>query len=308
MSSASRWVARSRNGCSSTRRSASIVRCSPTRTPASRRHKPGTTASARSCRKARGRWRGATMERWFSDGFRAGDADKVAATDKVFRATSAEGYAASAAALRDMDMREALRVIDRPVLLVTGRGRRDRERRRHRWHARCHPRGAACRARLQAHLQHRGAGGLRRRRDRVPDRPGAGQGAQAARRQTARRPAEVDAQAGDAACRRARCLGAQSAQADAGGRRAGAAPAPGQSVANRGESRSRQGESAQGRAASLAAAGIASPPREPPWTRRRRRARPGRRSPLRQRPQRRRSPGARRRPRPQRGKRSPKRR
>ena len=63
----------------------------------------------------------ATMERWFSTGFRADHADKVAAMDKVFRATSGEGYAAAAAALRDIDMREALRAVDRPVLLVTGR-------------------------------------------------------------------------------------------------------------------------------------------------------------------------------------------
>ena len=63
----------------------------------------------------------ATMERWFSAGFRADHADNVAAMDKVFRATSSEGYAAACAALRDMDMREALRAVDRPVLLVTGR-------------------------------------------------------------------------------------------------------------------------------------------------------------------------------------------
>jgi 3-oxoadipate enol-lactonase len=62
-----------------------------------------------------------TMERWFSEGFRASHADVVAATEKVFRATSAEGYAAAAAALRDMDMREALRSVERPVLVVTGR-------------------------------------------------------------------------------------------------------------------------------------------------------------------------------------------
>ena len=62
----------------------------------------------------------ATMERWFSKGFRAGKAETVAAIDRVFRATSREGYAASSAALRDMDMREALRAVDRPVLLLTG--------------------------------------------------------------------------------------------------------------------------------------------------------------------------------------------
>ena len=63
----------------------------------------------------------ATMERWFSQSFRAEAADKVAVMDKVFCVTSSEGYAAAAGALRDMDLREALRTIDRPVLLVTGR-------------------------------------------------------------------------------------------------------------------------------------------------------------------------------------------
>ena len=63
----------------------------------------------------------ATMERWFSDPFRAADPKSVARIETVFRATSAQGYAGGCAALRDMDLREAIRTVEAPVLILTGR-------------------------------------------------------------------------------------------------------------------------------------------------------------------------------------------
>ena len=63
----------------------------------------------------------ATMERWFSAAFRETAPDRVAAVETLFRATSAPGYAGGCAALRDADLREAIRAVDRDVLILTGR-------------------------------------------------------------------------------------------------------------------------------------------------------------------------------------------
>ena len=62
----------------------------------------------------------ATIERWFSPAFARRDPDRVEAVRDVLLGTDPASYAACCAALRDMDLREALREIDRPVLVVTG--------------------------------------------------------------------------------------------------------------------------------------------------------------------------------------------
>ena len=63
----------------------------------------------------------ATMERWFSPAFRKRAAKRVAAVETVFCETGGEGYAGACAALRDMDLREAIKRIERPVLVISGR-------------------------------------------------------------------------------------------------------------------------------------------------------------------------------------------
>ena len=62
----------------------------------------------------------ATMERWFGEDFRKRAPERVAAIEAAVRSTPAQGYAACGAALRDMDLREAIRAIEHPVLVVTG--------------------------------------------------------------------------------------------------------------------------------------------------------------------------------------------
>jgi hypothetical protein len=62
----------------------------------------------------------ATIERWFSESFAEREANRVEAVRDVLLATDPAGYAACCAALRDMDLREALSSINRPVLVVSG--------------------------------------------------------------------------------------------------------------------------------------------------------------------------------------------
>ena len=62
----------------------------------------------------------ATVERWFSPAFIQGESDRVEAIRDVLLSTDPVSYAACCAALRDMDLRESLKTIDRPVLIVTG--------------------------------------------------------------------------------------------------------------------------------------------------------------------------------------------
>ncbi len=61
-----------------------------------------------------------TMERWFGETFRAEAAERVAAVEAVMRSTAPHGFAACSAALRDIDLREAIRAIEHPVLILTG--------------------------------------------------------------------------------------------------------------------------------------------------------------------------------------------
>lgn len=61
-----------------------------------------------------------TLERWFTHEFRSGQADAVARVRQMILGTSAEGYAAAATAVRDLDLRPQLSDIRCPVLLMTG--------------------------------------------------------------------------------------------------------------------------------------------------------------------------------------------
>ena len=61
-----------------------------------------------------------TLERWFGPAFAERAPEPVAAVRALVRATSPEGYAACCAALRDMDLRESLRSVTHPVLVVRG--------------------------------------------------------------------------------------------------------------------------------------------------------------------------------------------
>jgi 3-oxoadipate enol-lactonase len=63
----------------------------------------------------------AVVERWFTKAFREREPQIVARIFDILRASPAEGYAACAAALRDMDLREEIKNLRAPVLVVTGR-------------------------------------------------------------------------------------------------------------------------------------------------------------------------------------------
>jgi 3-oxoadipate enol-lactonase len=59
-----------------------------------------------------------TLERWFTPGFRAARPEVIAATARMLEATDREGYAASCAAVRDMDQRHTAAEIRVPTLIV----------------------------------------------------------------------------------------------------------------------------------------------------------------------------------------------
>ena len=59
--------------------------------------------------------------RWFTPEYREAEPETVEAVLEVLRETSAEGYAAACAALRDCDQREAIRSIRNKVLVIVGR-------------------------------------------------------------------------------------------------------------------------------------------------------------------------------------------
>ncbi len=60
-------------------------------------------------------------ERWFTKTFRDANPEKVEAVMEMVRTTSLHGYLAALAAIRDMDMREAIRSIANKVLVIAGR-------------------------------------------------------------------------------------------------------------------------------------------------------------------------------------------
>jgi len=63
----------------------------------------------------------AAAERWFTKGFRDANPQKVEAVMAMVRTTPLHGYLAALAAIRDMDMREAIRSISNKVLVIAGR-------------------------------------------------------------------------------------------------------------------------------------------------------------------------------------------
>lgn len=62
----------------------------------------------------------ATMDRWFTRDFQESAPADVNQISARFRATSTEAYAASAAALRDADLHEAIRGVTHRVLVIVG--------------------------------------------------------------------------------------------------------------------------------------------------------------------------------------------
>ena len=62
----------------------------------------------------------ATMDRWFTREFQEKSPDEVDRMSARLRATSDEAYAATAAALRDADLREAIRGVKHRVLVIVG--------------------------------------------------------------------------------------------------------------------------------------------------------------------------------------------
>ena len=60
------------------------------------------------------------VERWFTAGFRDSDPDEVARIRAMILATDPAGYAGCCAAIRDMDLRDRLGLIEAPTLVVIG--------------------------------------------------------------------------------------------------------------------------------------------------------------------------------------------
>ncbi|MFV0279706.1 MAG: 3-oxoadipate enol-lactonase [Rhodoblastus sp.] len=63
---------------------------------------------------------GAVIDRWFTPDFQAQAPQTIARIRAAFEATPAQGYAACMIALRDVDLREAIRDIRAPVLVIVG--------------------------------------------------------------------------------------------------------------------------------------------------------------------------------------------
>ncbi len=61
------------------------------------------------------------LENWFTKGFREHHPEEVERVWEMLLRTPAQGYAGACAALRDMDQREEIRAITKPVLVIVGR-------------------------------------------------------------------------------------------------------------------------------------------------------------------------------------------
>jgi len=61
-----------------------------------------------------------TIERWFTPAFRAEHPERVAPVRAMILATDPKGYGGCCAAIRDMDERDQLGLIDAPVLVIVG--------------------------------------------------------------------------------------------------------------------------------------------------------------------------------------------
>jgi 3-oxoadipate enol-lactonase len=62
----------------------------------------------------------ATIERWFTPGFRSKQPDEVARIQRMLENASTEGFLGCSAAVRDFDYREKLRQIRVPTLVIAG--------------------------------------------------------------------------------------------------------------------------------------------------------------------------------------------
>lgn len=60
------------------------------------------------------------IERWFTPAFRAENPEIVQNMSRTLRETNPEGYAGCCAAIRDMDLRDRLRSIKSPTLVISG--------------------------------------------------------------------------------------------------------------------------------------------------------------------------------------------
>lgn len=60
------------------------------------------------------------IDRWFTPRFQEADPEAVQTILDMLNTTPPEGYLGSIAAVRDMDQREAIRAVDRPVLVIVG--------------------------------------------------------------------------------------------------------------------------------------------------------------------------------------------
>ncbi|HVY81189.1 MAG TPA: 3-oxoadipate enol-lactonase [Steroidobacteraceae bacterium] len=60
------------------------------------------------------------LQRWFAPRFRAAEPKQVERVRAMLLKTSAAGFVASAAAIRDMDQRETIRAISAPTLVIAG--------------------------------------------------------------------------------------------------------------------------------------------------------------------------------------------
>ena len=63
----------------------------------------------------------AAMGRWFTAGYRAAHADVVTVFHRMLGAIPADGYVGCCAALRDADLREAIKTVAAPTLVIAGR-------------------------------------------------------------------------------------------------------------------------------------------------------------------------------------------
>lgn len=62
----------------------------------------------------------AVLDRWFTPGFAASEPPGLTRTRAQLAATPPEGYAGCCAAIRDMDLRSIVHLVDRPVLVIGG--------------------------------------------------------------------------------------------------------------------------------------------------------------------------------------------
>jgi len=63
----------------------------------------------------------ATLERWFTAEFRAREPQVMHRMREMVLSTPSQGYAACCAAIRDMDLRQAITLISAPTLIIAGR-------------------------------------------------------------------------------------------------------------------------------------------------------------------------------------------